>query len=489
MAPRRSRPLHDLLAEARGRDRERVDGVGDPVVSEDAHPRPGGRAHPGPGDPRALVGARCQIGGAQRRDAFPRHLVVEPLGRRVDHDLGRIAALDQLTATACAPRAFGWIQQGLDDGGGQGVRLLRRDEPARLARPDDVGCAADGGGHDRALECERLECRERQPFASRGKYHQVRCGQIRSRVELAAREVHCIGEAELGDAGDQLVEAFPQVLEAVPGAGLVLVGGGPDTDELIARVAELGLADAVHFAGRQLNPAAYLAAADLVVLPSRREGLPLSALEALALERAVVATAVGGTPDVVRPGETGWLVPPEQPGALATAIVEALLDPAECARRARRGRELVERSYSTEVMIDRIERLYDEVAGKRVPTLRPAYLAARSYQRARIARARMRPAAWSGVRILGYHRVATAVDSLSVSPARFREQMRAVAESGAEPIRLDRAIELLRSPVPGRYVCVTFDDGYRDNLLAAAPVLARARHPGDDLRAEPDHRR
>ncbi len=89
----------------------------------------------------------------------------------------------------------------------------------------------------------------------------------------------------------------------------------------------------------------------------------------------------------------------------------------------------------------------------------------------------MRPAAWSGVRILGYHRVATAVDSLSVSPARFREQMRAVAESGAEPIRLDRAIELLRSPVPGRYVCVTFDDGYRDNLLAAAPVLAELDIP------------
>ncbi len=61
-----------------------------------------------------------------------------------------------------------------------------------------------------------------------------------------------------------------------------------------------------------------------------------------------MATAVGGTPDVVRPGETGWLVPPEQPGALAAAIVEALLDPAECARRARHGRALVERSYSTE---------------------------------------------------------------------------------------------------------------------------------------------
>jgi glycosyltransferase involved in cell wall biosynthesis/peptidoglycan/xylan/chitin deacetylase (PgdA/CDA1 family) len=272
---------------------------------------------------------------------------------------------------------------------------------------------------------------------------------------------------------DVLVEAFPRVLAAVPGAGLVLVGGGPDSDELIARIAELGIASAVHVAGRQLNPAPYLAAADLVVLPSRREGLPLSALEAFALERAVVATTVGGTPDVVRPGETGWLVPPEQPAALADAIVEALLDPDERARRARRGRELVERSYSMEVMMDRIEGLYAEVIAERAPTRRrPAYVAARAYQRARLTRARLRPASWSGVRILGYHRVAGAADSLSVSPARFREQMRAVAESGAQPIRLDHALELLHSPVTGRYVCVTFDDGYRDNLLAAAPVLA-----------------
>jgi glycosyltransferase involved in cell wall biosynthesis/peptidoglycan/xylan/chitin deacetylase (PgdA/CDA1 family) len=271
---------------------------------------------------------------------------------------------------------------------------------------------------------------------------------------------------------DVLVEAFTRVLAAEPEAGLVLVGGGPDTDALIARVAELGIADAVAFAGRQLNPAPYLAAADLVVLPSRREGLPVVALEAFGLNRAVVATAVGGTPDIVRPGETGWLVPPEQPAALAVAILEALRDPDGRVQRAQRGRELVERSYSLEATIDRIEELYADAAGAQAPRLRPTYVAARAYQRARLARPRLRPASWSGVRILGYHRVADAPDSLAVSPARFREQMRAVAESGAEPIRLDGALELLRGPVPGRYVCVTFDDGYRDNLLAAAPVLA-----------------
>ena len=283
--------------------------------------------------------------------------------------------------------------------------------------------------------------------------------------------VVCLARLSAVKGVDVLVEAFPQVLAAVPSAGLVLVGDGEERGALAARAARLGIAEAVQFAGFQLNPAPYLAAADLVVLPSRREGLPVAALEALALERPVVATAVGGTPTVVRPGETGWLVPAEQPAALAAAVSEALLDPEARRVRAAAGQELVTRSHSVSSMIDRVEELCSEVARRRRPPVRPAYVAARTYQRARLARARRRPAAWSGVRILGYHRIADAQDSLAVAPAAFREQMRAVAEGGAEPIRLDRALELLRAPVTKRYVCVTFDDGYRDNLLAAAPVL------------------
>ena len=156
---------------------------------------------------------------------------------------------------------------------------------------------------------------------------------------------------------DVLVEAFPRVLESLPGAGLLLVGGGSEYAPLKARAEQLGIGAAVTFTDHQTNPAPYLAAADLAVLPSRREGLPVSALEAFALGRAVVATAVGGTPDVVRDGETGWLVPPEDPAALADAIVSALSQPDERIRRARLGRELVARTYSTAAMIDRIEDL------------------------------------------------------------------------------------------------------------------------------------
>lgn len=96
----------------------------------------------------------------------------------------------------------------------------------------------------------------------------------------------------------------------------------------------------------------------------------------------------------------------------------------------------------------------------------------RAYERGRMLRARLTPAPdWSGVRILGYHRVADDPHVLSVHPDAFRAQMEHVLEAGLRPVRLDRALDLLSGPVEGRWVCVTFDDAYRDNLTEAVPVL------------------
>lgn len=105
---------------------------------------------------------------------------------------------------------------------------------------------------------------------------------------------------------------------------------------------------------------------------------------------------------------------------------------------------------------------------------RAQYLAGRAYQRGRIAAGRLRGGrSWRGVRILGYHRIAEGRDSLCVTPADFAAQMQMVARLDAEPIRLDAALDLLARPVTGRYVAVTFDDGYHDYLVEAAPVLER----------------
>jgi peptidoglycan/xylan/chitin deacetylase (PgdA/CDA1 family) len=101
------------------------------------------------------------------------------------------------------------------------------------------------------------------------------------------------------------------------------------------------------------------------------------------------------------------------------------------------------------------------------------YLAARAYHHWRLWGGRLRRGrnGWRGVRILGYHRLSDVREPLSVSPEAFRHQMELVLESGATPLNLESAIELLGSEVDGRFVCVTFDDGYRDNIEHGEPVL------------------
>jgi peptidoglycan/xylan/chitin deacetylase (PgdA/CDA1 family) len=95
-----------------------------------------------------------------------------------------------------------------------------------------------------------------------------------------------------------------------------------------------------------------------------------------------------------------------------------------------------------------------------------------AYHRGRLASALLRGRRnWEGLRILGYHRLAAPTEPLAVSPEQFRIQMELVCSSGATPIRLDRALEMLSSPIRGRFVCVTFDDGYRDNIEEGEPIL------------------
>jgi peptidoglycan/xylan/chitin deacetylase (PgdA/CDA1 family) len=105
--------------------------------------------------------------------------------------------------------------------------------------------------------------------------------------------------------------------------------------------------------------------------------------------------------------------------------------------------------------------------------VRPTYLAMRAYTRARIARGRLLPRpAWSGVRVLGYHRISDSRHVLSVRPASFKQQLETTLDSGAVPLSVTEALDRLdRGESDGRFFCVTFDDGYLDNLEHAVPVL------------------
>lgn len=141
----------------------------------------------------------------------------------------------------------------------------------------------------------------------------------------------------------------------------MLVGDGPERERLEALASELGLTDVVAFAGGRSDIPEILSALDLFVLPSDTEAFPVSVLEAMAMEKPVVSTDVGSVSEAVSPGETGLLVPPGQPGALAEAVSGLMRDPALCRRMGLAGRRVVEDSFSVEVMAGKYEELFVQV--------------------------------------------------------------------------------------------------------------------------------
>jgi peptidoglycan/xylan/chitin deacetylase (PgdA/CDA1 family) len=119
---------------------------------------------------------------------------------------------------------------------------------------------------------------------------------------------------------------------------------------------------------------------------------------------------------------------------------------------------------------------------REVPPLkpRPWYLLGKAHQAARVAAARARGAGdepWTGVRIFGYHRVTPENDVLAVTPDQFKAHLEVLLASDVAPVRLAGALDLLGSPVGGRHACLTFDDGFQDVLLHAAPILREYRVP------------
>ena len=154
----------------------------------------------------------------------------------------------------------------------------------------------------------------------------------------------------------------------VPEATFVLAGAGPERDALEAQARALGVAERVTFLGYRSDIPALLASADVFVLPSLAESFGLSVLEAMAANKPVVATSVGGLPEVVEHDVTGLLVPPADPLALAGAIRAVLADPARARRLAAAGHARVRQDFAAHHMVDRITGLYDEVlGGQRLP--------------------------------------------------------------------------------------------------------------------------
>lgn len=164
---------------------------------------------------------------------------------------------------------------------------------------------------------------------------------------------------------DQLVEAAAIVGRADPGVGFVLFGDGPLRGALAQQIISRGLQERFILAGFRTDLERFLPHLHLLALPSYTEGLPVILLEALAAGVPVVATSVGGTPEVIEDGVGGYLVPKGNPPALARRILDVLRD--ETGRRslARRGRERVGNEFTFEVQSAAYQRLFESLAGQR----------------------------------------------------------------------------------------------------------------------------
>jgi glycosyltransferase involved in cell wall biosynthesis len=157
---------------------------------------------------------------------------------------------------------------------------------------------------------------------------------------------------------NNLLEAAARIVGQRPEFRLAIAGDGPCLPTLRQRAAELSLGDRFHFLGQVADIPALLAGASLVVLPSRSEGLSLTLLEAMSRGLPVVATRVGGNPELVLDGETGVLVPPRDPDVLAQAILRLLADPAGARRMGQAGRRRVEQDFDVRRMVTGYEELY-----------------------------------------------------------------------------------------------------------------------------------
>jgi glycosyltransferase involved in cell wall biosynthesis len=159
-----------------------------------------------------------------------------------------------------------------------------------------------------------------------------------------------------------LLQAVPEILRREPRAVFLWVGDGVGRVALQAELAEVGIQDKVLMVGFREDIPACLAAMDVVVQPSvRSDGVPQVVMQALAMRKPVVASAVGGIPEVIQHQRTGLLVPPNNPRALAAAVVQSLCNPRAAAAWAQAGGLLIDTHYALGHSIDRTAAVYTAV--------------------------------------------------------------------------------------------------------------------------------
>jgi glycosyltransferase involved in cell wall biosynthesis len=189
----------------------------------------------------------------------------------------------------------------------------------------------------------------------------------RSSLDIGPHDaiIVCVARLARPKRIDVLLEAMALVAKAHPSCKCLVVGAGPLEEELRARSIVLGLSASVRFVGHVEDVRPYLAVADLFVLPSEREGLPLSVLEAMAFGVPCIATDVGGNREVIVHGQTGLIIKPEAPEQLAQAIDFLLVHEEERCRMGRNGKDRAQEFNGPDMMRQLLDVLLGRGVGER----------------------------------------------------------------------------------------------------------------------------
>lgn len=177
-------------------------------------------------------------------------------------------------------------------------------------------------------------------------------------VEADGPIIGSVGHLLTHKGHEHLIRAFPEVLKAMPRARLLLVGEGKKRDELAQIAQDLGVAASTIFTGVRRDVPRLLSIMDAFVLPSLNEGLGMATIEAMASRVPVVASRVGGIPEIVRDRETGLLVEPGSAQQLAEAILEILVYPEWGEKLSEAGSALCRRDFNVEGMVGKVSMLY-----------------------------------------------------------------------------------------------------------------------------------
>jgi len=221
----------------------------------------------------------------------------------------------------------------------KGLRLRQEHTP-----PDKIAVVGN------AVEAFRFDAGQAAGGATRAELGLARCFVIGT-----------VGRIVTAKSYDLLLRAARSVCTRRPEARFLLVGEGPLREELTRQRDSLGLADRVIFLGARTDIPALLAAMDLYVITSQREGLPISLIEAMMAAKPIVATAVGGIPEALCHGEDGLLVESGNEAALAEAILSLMDDPAGRRQMGERARTKARARYSAEAILEILEATYASI--------------------------------------------------------------------------------------------------------------------------------